>query len=68
VADAGQERMDADCDCKNNKGEHTDGYEKNAEDFYVAIRNSQHHGHSVSAGRAPRNITGRGYGGARDLP
>jgi hypothetical protein len=61
VANAREERMDADYDCYGNKGEQADRYEKDP-------GYSQHRGHSVSAVRALRNITGGGYGGAHELP
>ena len=53
--------MNADYDRENDECEQADGYEKDP-------GYSQHRGHSVSAARAARNITGGGYGGARDLP
>lgn len=63
MANPSQECIDADCDCKNNKGDQADGYEKYGEDFCPAAGDYQHRDASVSVAEAPRNITDRGYGG-----
>jgi len=68
VSNSSQKCMDAECDYQSNQGEHADGYQKNAEAFYVATGDCQHRGVSLSDTATPRNITGMGYGGVDDLP